>query len=34
MGEERFEMARRGVEGREGIGAVVIYPFRWWALSD
>jgi hypothetical protein len=34
MGAERFEMARRGVEGREGTRAGVIYPFQWRALSD
>jgi hypothetical protein len=34
MGDERFEMPRRGVKGREGTGAGVIYPFRWRALSD
>jgi hypothetical protein len=34
MGAERFEMARRGVEGREGMRAGVIYPFQWRALSD
>jgi hypothetical protein len=34
MGAERFEVARRGVEGREGTGVGVIYPFRWRALSD
>jgi hypothetical protein len=34
MGAERFEMARKGVEGREGMRAGVIYPFRWRALSD
>jgi hypothetical protein len=28
MGAGRFEMVRRGVEGREGTGAGVIYPFR------
>ena len=33
LGVERFEMARRGVEGREGTGAGVIYPFRWRALT-
>jgi hypothetical protein len=34
MGAERFEMARRGVEGRGGTGVGVIYPIRWRALSD
>jgi hypothetical protein len=34
MGMERFEMERRGVEGREGTGVRVIYPFQWRALSD
>jgi hypothetical protein len=34
MGAEKFEMARRGVGGRVGTGAGVIYLFRWRALSD